>query len=131
MIKRGHLEETEADQSIDDIVQATVYEVHDGYKIAKRLEDRFYWDSDMQVAEDMDQFDSILHDVHRAAEAVWAAENPSEPKFADGDTVTWRGIPATVHGICDYRPQCYEVTQGEMKWAEVYFVVPFEEVSAP
>lgn len=128
MIKLGLIDDE--NESIEDIVEATQYAAFDdGYKIAKRLEDRHHWDCDMALAEELDGFSGELEKIHEAAEKQWAAENPHEPAFPAGAVVMWRGEPATVHGIYEYRPQCYRIRRGEMGSENSFYIVPFEDVT--
>jgi polyhydroxyalkanoate synthesis regulator phasin len=130
MIKGGHIEKDDQGISIANIVEATRYET-DGYKIARELENRHHWDCDMVIAEQMDRFSGILEGVYDIAEKQWAAENPSEPTFLEGESVIWRGKPAVVRGTCEYRPQCYRLQNDEIKaGSSAAFIVPFEDVSA-
>lgn len=125
----GAMSPEELAESVEDIVKATSWGMHDGYKIARELERRFHWDCDMNDAEELDGFSGALERIYDAAEKVWAAENPRDPKFSDGDAVIWRGKAATVRCVYRHRPQCYEILQGEMRQNSAY-IVPFEDVTA-
>lgn len=129
MVKRHLLETDQVDGAAADIVKATRWEQHDGYRIARELERYSHWDCDMQIVEAMEEFSGLLQCIYDAAEKQWAADNPHEPAFDEGATVIWRGSPATVHGVYEYRPYCYKVRQGEMGSPTSYYVAPFEEVS--
>ena len=131
MVERGLVNAADAADSVGDIVRATRWETQDGYKIARELEQSCSWDCDMQIAEALESFADTLDSIYDAAEKQWAAENPSDPAFADGMAVVWRGQPATVHGLYDYRPQCYRVRQGDMGKPTSFYIVPFEDVTAP
>ncbi|MFZ0711379.1 MAG: hypothetical protein WAM53_15185, partial [Terrimicrobiaceae bacterium] len=111
MVKTGTVESSDAEATVSDIVKATRFETFDGYKIARELEKWHHWDCDMEIAEQLGEFGGILNQIYDAAEKTWAAENPNEPKFSDGMVVMWRGKPATLHGIYEYRPQCYKVRE--------------------
>lgn len=130
MVESGALDGEDTEGCAADIVEATRFEIHDGYRIARELDQRFHWDCDMEIAEQLNEFSGILDDIFREAERKWAAENPREPKFSDGDSVLWRGKPATVHGVCEYYPQYYKIRQGDMKSPGSFYIVPFEDVSA-
>jgi hypothetical protein len=127
MVKSGVIPDRDLEGCIDDIVYATRWNWDDGYEIGHNLKTRG-WACDMNLAEELDGFGDILVRIVNAAEDLWAAENPHEPKFSEGDTVIWHGAPATVHGIYEYRPQRYKIRQGDMKPTS-YYVVPFEDVS--
>ena len=129
MVKSGLIEPDQITGSAADIVEATRWERYDGFKIARELERNCHWDCDMQIAEAMEGFNGLIQSIYDTAEKQWAADNPSEPAFGEGATVIWRGNPATIHGVCEYRPQSYKVRQGEMSNPTSYYVVPFEEVS--
>jgi hypothetical protein len=129
MVTYDLLEGIDQADTVRDIVKATDYETDDGFKIARELERKCHWDCDMQIAEQLDQFGATLDMIYAAAEKVWAAENPKEPEFRDGDPVIWRGKPATVRCVHQYRPQCYEIRQGELGPNSAY-IVPFEDVTA-
>lgn len=129
MVKQRLLDAKEIEGAAADIVRATKWEQRDGYKIARELERYCHWDCDMEIAEAMEEFSGLLQGIYDAAEKQWAADNPREQAFEDGASVTWRGSPATVHGVYEYRPHCYKVRQGEMGSPTSYYVVPFEEVS--
>jgi hypothetical protein len=128
LIKSGILPPQEIDGAAEDIAKATRYEWSDGYKMAKELEDRHHWDCDMQIAEALEEFEPILERIYSAAEQQWATENPRDPVYPDGASVTWRGKPATVVGVDVRRPQCYHLRQAAMRPGS-YYVVPFEDVT--
>lgn len=130
MVSKGLIEQEDAEDSVAQIARASRYNDMDGYHLARELDDRYGWDCDMQMVEALDEFHWLLDAVHLEAEKKWAAENPREPKFSEGDTVQWHGEDATIHGIYDSRPQYYKVRQGEMSGGpNSYYVVPFEDVT--
>jgi hypothetical protein len=127
LIKGNLLEED--DGAADQIVQVTRWGEYDGHRMARELDSRFGWDCDLGLACELDAFDGLLQDIFDAAEKQWATENPHDPQFGSGDTVVWNGTTARIDGICQYRPQCYQVQFGDMR-PNSYYVVPFEDVFA-
>ena len=130
MIKHGLLSADERDDCANDLVKVARFGASDGYHIARELDDRHHWDCDLQMAEELDDLGTMLHDIVRAEEKLWAVENPREPLFKAGDTVLWHKQPATIGGVSPYRPQCYEVHQGKFDAASgSAYIVPFEDVA--
>jgi polyhydroxyalkanoate synthesis regulator phasin len=130
MIRSGDITADEYDNSIEDIVKATNWNVADGYEIARKLEQLCNWTCDLAIAEQLDQFWSILDSIYNDAEDIWAKENPNEPLFEKGDNVIWRGKVATVLGVYEFRPQRYKIHQDGMSGGPTaFYAVPFEEVS--
>jgi len=127
MVHAGLFQKHETDGFADDICAATKRERHDGYKIARELEERHHWECDFSIADSLEEFGGILDAIHRDAEKKWAEENPMTP-LPEGSVVFWNGSLGTVHGVCPYRPHCYKFRNDETKGPESYFVVPFEDV---
>ena len=127
LVRCGIVGEAEAEGSARDIFKATRNGERDGFRIARELERGCSWDCDMETAEALDGFGSALDAIHSAAEKKWAAENPALPTFSAGDTVIWRGEPATVRGEYEHRPQCYRISQGLACSEGSYYVVPYED----
>lgn len=117
------------DGAADQIVKVTRWGEYDGHKIARELDIRCGWDCDLELASELDAFGEILQDIFDEVEKKWAAENPHDPQFGEGEAVVWDGKEAKVAGIWEHRPQCYKVQTKDSKEGSFY-VVPFEDVSA-
>jgi hypothetical protein len=61
---------------------------NDGFKAAKELEDRYYWDGDSELVDILDGFSdySIVQDAVKA----WVKECKPLPTFKLGDRVIWK-----------------------------------------
>lgn len=58
----------------------------DGYKLAREFDD---WGADSSLVEVLDEWSHYLYKAHQGAIRKWALENPIEPRFKIGDTVTF------------------------------------------
>ena len=128
LVRCGALGSEDAEESVEDIGDATRSGRLDGYEIARQLERRRHWDCGMQIAEELDRFESVLDRIHGEAVAKWALENPSRAEFAEGDRVIWRGMPATVSGVDPHRPLSYRISCEGRDPGSV-LIVPFEDIS--
>lgn len=79
-------EESEREQSEVAKQILEVLEVSgDGYKMAKFLEDRFYWDSDAELVDILEGAD--FHSANRTAIMAWISDNGITAKFEVGRQV--------------------------------------------
>lgn len=109
MVGGGHLTEAEREPSVDSL--AAIGERHmDGYQIAKRLDDAYGWDCDLQMAEALDDFARHLDDELKTAEKAWFERVRPQPPFPDGTVVAFgRDGLGTIDGVYAYGPAKYEI----------------------
>lgn len=82
---RNHWEPAQA----EDIAEAfSPYD--DGYELAKKLDNDYGWDISAMDVEALDQMDSEVRALHRAACIAWAKEHDIQPPHPIG-TMTTRG----------------------------------------
>lgn len=60
----------------------------DGYEIARELEKFAWWECDLQIAETLDGWSSIVRSHIEAAEKEWAERNNIQPPFPCGTRVS-------------------------------------------
>jgi hypothetical protein len=105
LLKGGHIEASQLEESAADIAKHGERH-HDGYALAKRLDDYAYWDCDFQMAEALDQFSWLAHREIENAEKEWAAANNIQPPFPVGTRVVLkRGEAGEITGL--YQPAKY------------------------
>ena len=59
----------------------------DGYEIAKELDSRYYWDSDAELVDILDDLTFLFHDVKSFLVKKWIKDNNISPKYQKGDKV--------------------------------------------
>lgn len=73
--------------AVDDI--AKYADCHmDGYEIAKRLDDTYHWDCDLELAEDLDGWGHCYSEKLRERQKEWAATADLGAPFEPGTRVT-------------------------------------------
>lgn len=102
LIRHGHLTQAEREDSIDTLAKAGERHL-DGYQIAKNLDDRYHWDCNLAMAEDLDLFPHHLDDELKKAERAWFERVKPEPPFPDGTRVAFgRGCTGLIDGVYEY-----------------------------
>lgn len=111
-LKRGgEFDESDTVESIaEDITQAyRRASSHDGYDIARQLENDHGWMPSAAMVEDLDGMSTGVDRELREAERQWAAENPMDPPFPVGATINTRYGPGIIGEIYKHRPATYLV----------------------
>lgn len=84
----------EPDEDLEDIVKtlASTYPF-DGYHLAKSLEEKYCWDVDTTLVNDLQLGFAILHKLYKAKVTQWVLDNKLEPTYKVGDLVkvSYRG----------------------------------------
>ena len=106
----------------DDIAEA--FDCHDdGYELAKKLDNDYGWDISAMDVDALDQMDSEVHTLHRAACIEWAKEHDIQPPHPVG-TMTPRG---EITGIYEHDAAMYLIRRpGEQSSRRE--IVRFEDV---
>ncbi|OZA27083.1 MAG: hypothetical protein B7X93_09655 [Hydrogenophilales bacterium 17-61-9] len=103
---------------------AKVYGLHmDGYKLAKELESRCYWDISVMDVDALDCMDDEVRSIHRAACMAWAKEHNIQPPLPVG-TMTTEG---EITGICEYDAACYLIREHGETNPSRHLIVRFED----
>ncbi|CAN2532574.1 hypothetical+protein [Methylocapsa aurea] len=109
----------------------------DGYTITRRLEDRYGWEGDLQIAEALDDFSDLRTLEMRHAQAEWAARNDVKPPFTVGSRVSFgteMREKGEITGVSKYTPAAYEIAvDGDADAAPPHNrrrIVHFENVAA-
>lgn len=109
----------------EDLVSA--YRPHlNGYELARELDDRFYWDVDAALVEDLDGMSWAVREVHEAACKQWVTEYNIQPPLLDGTEIT-KGV---IHGVCLHSPACYQVKEHGCTQEGRFLIVKFEDAKA-
>lgn len=130
LIEIDCLSSDEADNAEEDIVKCASYH-RDGFKIAKELEDRCYWECDSVMVEIFDGYESTLDRMRDE----WLKETTQgiEPPFPIGTRVTWNGYEGEITGIYEYRPVSYLIKKDGDERAETHqsrSIVWFDQVQS-
>lgn len=89
LLKAGLIEQDQFEQSAADIAKHGERH-HDGYVLAKKLDNYAYWDCDFQIAEALDQFSYLADREIEKAQKEWAAQHAIEPPFPIGTRVVFK-----------------------------------------
>lgn len=103
----------------------------DGYRIARILEDRYYWTCDSTIVEIMDAYSTHQHDALRKTQHAWVKEHNIQPPLPNGTWITWRnGSMKTgiIDRVCDHSPACYLIKEYGAVSETRRLIVPFEDV---
>lgn len=109
LIRHGHLTESERQDSIETL--AKTGERHlDGYQIAKSLDDRYGWDCNLEMAEDLDTFAQYLDDEIKKAEKEWFERVKPQPPYPNGSRVAFgRSSTGTIAEVYEYGVAKYAI----------------------
>lgn len=128
LAKSGHIEADDVEGCAADI--AKVGQLHmDGYELAKKLDDRCYWDCNLMMADDLDCFSSMADEEIKTAQKEWAERNNVQPPHPIGTRVkTMRGEIGVLdevysHGIAQY---CVKMDGNTNKTRRL--IIAFEDV---
>lgn len=94
---------------VEDIVSAYLDGYTDGYELAKELDDAYYWDMDLELAEWLDGISSIADRAYHQYLDQWAKLHNIILKYKPGDKVKYRGFEAVVSEIHKHRPLSYAI----------------------
>jgi hypothetical protein len=100
LVKGGHLEAREVEGAAEQIAKHGE-RWGDGYSLAKALDDREYWDCNLDMAETLDGFGSELDREIRAAQKAWFEAEKPEPPFAVGERIAFNSLGKQETGIID------------------------------
>lgn len=78
------------DEKVDELAKQIAKhgrQYTDGYALAKRLDDCEYWDCDLDIAQELDNYASNLDSEIRKAQREWAERTKPQPPFAIGSRV--------------------------------------------
>lgn len=109
LIKGGHLDGAQRDDSVADLVKhGRSHE--DGYQLAKNLDDYAHWDCDFQMCEILDGFACAVSSHITKAEKDWVALTAPQPPFPIGTRIrVGRSEPGEITGIYEYGAAKYLV----------------------
>ena len=82
----------------------------DGYELAKKLEDHFYWQIDAQTVADLDNVSFYMRKQLQQEECLWVKNHNIQPQFAIGTVVVCRHggiLVGTITGISEHEPATY------------------------
>ncbi|PPC80747.1 MAG: hypothetical protein CTY39_10985 [Hyphomicrobium sp.] len=100
------------EQQADDLAEAySDGSLTDGYKLAKVLDDDYYWDMDAQTVATLDGFDSLVREAHKQVCIAWARDNNIQPPLPIG-AMTTKGVIA---GIYEHDAACYRIVRHNAK----------------
>lgn len=107
LMRSGHLELGEQEDAVKAIAKhGTLYD--DGYALAKNLDTYEYWDCDLMMADDLDQFGTFARDELEKAQADWAKVNNIQPSLSIGTAVLLKSNETGLidgiyeHGVAQY-----------------------------
>ena len=80
-------EDDEITEQLADVIYDSID--HDGYDLAKRLEDYCYWESDSQLVDILDGVGHKLYSVWEKKCKEWVIANNIKPQFNVGDRIQW------------------------------------------
>lgn len=107
---------------VDDLVDAyTPYE--DGYRLARRLEDDYYWDVDASMISDLDNMDSIVLRLNEEDQKRWAEEYKIQPPLPNGTEIE-EGV---IVSVCSYSPASYRVKETGCTRDGRFLIIKFED----
>lgn len=82
----------------------------DGYALARELDDRCYWDCDLELANALDVYSSEADREIAVAQKAWAERNAITPTLASGARVSvGHSESGVITGIYEYGPAQYLV----------------------
>jgi hypothetical protein len=100
LLKARCIEPDMVEDSVRDI--AKVGRGHeDGYELAKRLDSSCYWDCDLMMAEELDNWAANCRNEIERAEKAWFEATKPEPPFPVGTRVQARNGVETITGTID------------------------------
>ena len=97
----------------EDIVNAYLDGYTDGYELAKELDDSYYWDVDLELAEWLDDISTVANRAYHKYLEEWAKLNNITPKYNPGDEVYYKGFKAVITSTHEYRPLSYRIQYKE------------------
>ncbi|PSH68560.1 hypothetical protein CU102_12410 [Phyllobacterium brassicacearum] len=100
LVQAGHVEASELEQHAADLAQYG-RDSSDGYELAKDLENRAYWDCNLDMATILDGYSSALRSEVENAQKTWAGENNIQPPLLIGTRVSIRGFDGELQGTID------------------------------
>lgn len=131
LAREGQIDPKDVDASAIDIAEYA--EPHmDGYEIARTLENRVFWDCDLELANTLDSFAHLVNLIIAAAEKEWAARNDIKPPLECGTRVTLRSAETgTIDRIYEYgaAKYCIAIDQDSNAVKGARRIVNFEDVS--
>lgn len=98
----------------------------DGYELAKKLENNFYWDIDVYMIESLDQMQYEVDSIHKKACMQWVIDKGIEPQFENGTKIK-EGI---IKGVYKYDAAMYTVTEYGETIKGRHRIVKFENAIA-
>ena len=98
----------------------------DGYRLAKELDRRAYWDLTMTDVEELDCMSGIVETLHSEAEKKWFAESNIQPPLPIGATIK-QGVIA---GIFEHGAARYKVKEDGCDSDGRFLIVKFEDAVA-
>jgi hypothetical protein len=107
---------------VEDLVD--VYDhFSDGYELAKRLDDRYGWELNIEMVNSLDSMDSIVSGIVRVKEKQWVEEYNIQPELEIGTKIK-EGV---IHGVSKYHPATYEVLRYGETRKNRYGLIKFED----
>lgn len=97
----------------------------DGYEIAKRLDDYYCWDMDMQIAEELDGMDHEVQTILHKAEKAWVTEFNIQPSLPIGTEIK-EGV---IEGVCNHSPARYLVKRHGETRPNCHLLIKFEDAA--
>lgn len=95
----------------------------DGYELAKRLDDHYYWDIDAAMVSELDSMDGIVRDLWQEKQREWVNEFNIQPTLENGTHIT-KGV---IDGVSTYHAACYNVKEYGCEKQNRYLIVKFED----
>lgn len=115
------------EQQAEDLAEAyfdTLYP--DGYKLARALDDDYYWDMDAQTVDTLDGFYSVVCETHKQVCIAWARDNNIQPPLPIG-AMTTKGLIA---GLYEHDVACYRIKERDDANDTRFLIVRFEDACA-
>lgn len=95
----------------------------DGYELAKKLDDHYYWDICVEMVSELDCMDGIVRDIWQEKQREWVKEFNIQPTLENGTHIT-KGI---IDGVSTYHAACYCVKEYGCEKENRYLIVKFED----
>ena len=106
---------------------ASCYYSHiDGYELAKRLENKYCWNIDLEVIEALYDLQWEVESIHKKACMQWVIDSKIKPPLAIG-TVIKEGV---IKGIYEHDAAMYTVTMHGETMKNRHQIVKFEDAIA-